>query len=220
MLISVGLLGLVASLDPLRPGVFVMVLRTKRARVNAIGFLIGWAVATAALFSAGFFAFDGGSSGRPDSGQKNWLSVVELLLGVVLLALAVRRWGRRHDTAAHHETPKRVLRALERLTPRRSSLLGVLVQPRTLTVAAAVVVARDRSGFADALAGLVIFALLSTGALLGLFTYFIRRPDGADSWLASVGERIERAGPTLFTIACAFGGAYLLVEGIRGLIAS
>ena len=79
------------------------------------------------------------------------------------------------------------------------------------------VVARDRSGYADAFAGFAIFALLSTGALLGLFTYFVRRPDGADNWLASIGERIERAGPMLFTAGCAFGGAYLLVDGIRRL---
>src|SRR6188472_4109598 len=123
MLISVALLGLLASLDPLRPAVFVMVLRTTRARINAIGFLIGWSLALAGLFSAGFFVFDGGSS-RPTSGQKTWLSIAELVLGVVLVLLAGRRWRRRNDTSPHHGTPARVVREIERLTPRRSSFLG------------------------------------------------------------------------------------------------
>ena len=165
MLISVGLLGLLASLDPIRPVVFVLVLRTERARLNAIGFLVGWAVALAVLFAAGFFAFDAGASGRPSSAQKTWLSLVEIVVAVFLLALALRRW-RSDDNLVHRNTPDVIVRQLDRLTPRRSSLLGVLIQPRTLTIAAALVVARDRTSFADATAGLAVFGVLSTGAYL------------------------------------------------------
>jgi hypothetical protein len=216
VLISVGLLGLLSSLDPLRPMVFVLLLRTNRGRLNAIGFFAGWAIALAALFTLAFVVFNSGDAGRPSHPQKTWLSAIELALGALLLALALRRWRRRADTATHRGAPAPVQRQLERLTPRRSSFLGVLIQPRTLTIAAAVVVARERSGFADAAAGLGVFALLSTGALLGLFTYFVRRPDEADSWLAEVSARIEAAGPMLFTIACVIGGGYLLVQGATG----
>ena len=202
----------------MRPVVFVLVLRTDQGRLNAIGFFVGWALALASLFSLAFVAFDGGVSGRPSPPEKTWLSVLELVLAVVLLALALHRWQRRHDNRAHRSTPAPVLRQLERLTPRRSGLLGVLIQPRTLTIAAAVVVARDRSGFGNAAAGFCVFALLSTGALVGLFTYFLRRPDRADSWLAGVTDRIEQSGPMLFTIACALGCAYLLFRGTYGLI--
>ena len=86
-----------------------------------------------------------------------------------------------------------------------------------MTIAAAI--ACDRAGLADAAAGLVIFALLSTGALLGLFTYVVRRPDRADSWLTEVTSRIEQSGPMLLTLACALGSVFLLADGIRGLIA-
>jgi hypothetical protein len=64
MLISVAALGLLASLDPLRPAVFVMVLRPEQARVNAISFLIGWSLALAALFSIGFAASHADGSDR------------------------------------------------------------------------------------------------------------------------------------------------------------
>ena len=63
------------------------------------------------------------------------------------------------------------------------------------------------------------FALLSTGALLGLFTYVVRRPDRADSWLTKVTSRIEQSGPMLLSLACALGSVFLLADGIRGLIA-
>ena len=54
VLISVILLGILASLDPLRPVVFVLVLRTRR--INALAFLVGWAVALSLLFVVVFVA--------------------------------------------------------------------------------------------------------------------------------------------------------------------
>jgi hypothetical protein len=219
VLITVGLLGLLASLDPLRPAVFVMVLRTDRGRINAIGFLVGWAFALAVLFTAGFVAFNAGAADRPSSVERNWLSILELVLAVVLLVVALRRGTRRKSIGTGSHTPAPIQRQLERLTPRRSSFLGVLIQPRSMTIAAAVIVARDRSGFASAAAALGVFALFSTGALLGLFTYFVRRPDHANRSLASLTERIERLGPTVVTVVCALAGCYLLVDAIRGLIA-
>ena len=95
----------------------------------------------------------------------------------------------------------------------------MLIQPRAFTIAAAIVVRRDRSGLGSVAAGLAVFAVCSTGAILGLFTYFIRRGERANIGLASLGERIEQAGPLLFTIACALGGGYLLLDGALGLVA-
>ena len=219
MLIAVGLLGLLASLDPVRPAVFVMVLRTDRARINAIGFLVGWALALALLFTAGFVAFNAGAADRPSSTERTWLSILELILALILLGMTLRRLKRRKNLGTGSHTPASIIHQLERLTPGRSGILGVLIQPRSLTIAAAVIVARDRSGFAGVVAGLGVFAFFSTGALLGLFTYFVRSPDRAKRGLASVTDRIERLGPTLVTLVCALAGSYLLVDAIRGLIA-
>ena len=64
----------------------------------------------------------------------------------------------------------------------------------------------------------VLFAtMLLFVALIGLFTFFVRRPDRADSWLADVAERIEAAGPMIFTLACGFGGLYLRLCGLLRL---
>jgi hypothetical protein len=145
------------------------------------------------------------------------LSVLEVVLAVSLLALALRQWRRRNAKTAPPSLQPRIVRQLDHLTPRRASLLGVLIQPRTLTIAAAVVVARERSSLVGAVAGLGVFGLLSTGALLGLFTYFVRRPDGASRKLADIAEWIEQAAAQLLTIVLAIGGVYLLIDGMRGL---
>ena len=45
LLITIGLLGLLASVSPSTIVVFILLLATARARVNAAAFLIGWSVA-------------------------------------------------------------------------------------------------------------------------------------------------------------------------------
>ena len=88
-----------------------------------------------------------------------------------------------------------------------------------MTIAAAIVVTCDRAGLADAAAALVIFCAPLDGCTPQSFTYVVRRPDRADSWLTEVTSRIEQSGPMLLTLACALGSVFLLADGIRGLIA-
>ena len=79
MLISVIVLGVVASLDPLRPVVFVLVLRTQL--VNAIAFLAGWTLALSLLFVIVFVTFAGDISTGSGQGHRTAASVAELASG-------------------------------------------------------------------------------------------------------------------------------------------
>jgi hypothetical protein len=195
-----------------------MVLRTEGARLNGIAFLVGWALSLSVLFTLGFIAVGAGLSGHPTSTQQTWALAAQLVLAALLLLLAARRWRHRDEATAPHTTPQAIRRRLDQLNPRKAGFLGVLIQPRTLTIAAALIVARERSGIISALVGLGVFALLSTGALLAIFTYFVRRPDNAQSNLAVITSRLEQAGPTILTVVFALAGAYLLVNALIGLI--
>jgi hypothetical protein len=177
MLITLVLLGFLASLDPLRPVVFVLVLRTKR--INALAFLVGWAAALSLLFVVVFVLFGGDVSGGPGADRRTGISVAELLIGLLLAVIAARRWQRRAEIETKSLAPESVLRRLDQLGPRQAGLMGVLIQPRTLTIAAALVVARDRSGVLSLLIGFAVFAVASTAALLAILVYDIRRPESA-----------------------------------------
>jgi hypothetical protein len=217
VLISVALLGLLAALDPIRPVVFVLVLRTERALVNAVALLIGWALSLTVLFLVGFLISDAGDSSGPSARHPTRASVLELVVAVILLVLAARQWHHR-DEAAHLATPQAVLRRLDGLNPRSAGLVGMLLQPRTLTIAAAIVIARDYSTFVNLVIGFGVFALLSTAGLLGILAYNLRYPDNARIRLSSLVDRLERSGPAIFTGLMALGGTYLLIDAIRGLV--
>jgi hypothetical protein len=111
-----------------------------------------------------------------------------------------------------------VLRRLDHLDVRRSAALGVLIQPRALTVAAAVIVARDRSGVLSWMFGFAGFALASTAALLGILIYVLRRPERASIWLNDVMSALERQAPMVFTVLCAAAGGYLVLDGLVHLL--
>ncbi len=216
LLISVIVLGVLAALNPLRPVVFVLVLRT--GRVNAIAFLAGWALALSVLFGLVVVVVGGDATGVSSAGQRIWASAGELALGAILLVVAVRRWPRGQDTTALDVAPAAVTRRLDRLDLKGAGVMGVLIQPRTLTVAAALVVARDRSGFPELVIGFALFAIVSTSALLGLLGYATRYPLTAAQRMATLQSRLEQEGTRLIAILCALAGTYLVVDGLRGLL--
>ncbi len=220
VIITVAILGLLAALDPIRPVVFVLVLRTEGALVNAVALLIGWAVSLTVLFLIGFAISDAGDAASPRSRHPTRASVLELVLGVILLLVAARQWRKRNDEDVHLATPQAILRRLDGLTPRRAGIVGMLLQPRSLTIAAALVIARDHSSFASSVIGFGVFALLSTAGLLGILAYKVRNPDEARIRLTSLVTRLEQSGPLLFTGLMAFGGVYLLIDAIRSLVGS
>jgi hypothetical protein len=210
------LLGALASVDPVRPAVFVLVLSTRRR--NAVAFLVGWAAALSLLFALAYVAFGGYGTGSPSSTQSTWASALELLVGISLFGVAVHAWSRRQGATARPIAPEAVTRRLDQLDLPQAGLVGVLIQPRSLTIAAALVAARDHSGIVSLVIGFVVFAAVSTIALLGILVYDVRHGEAAQAKLAAIVERLERAGPLLITIGSAVGGAYLVWDALRNLI--
>lgn len=217
VLITVGVLGLLAALNPLRPVVFLLVLGTDRAHDNGVYFLLGWATALTVVFTAVFVAFDSGAGGRASSDQRTWLSAAEILVGVALLVVSARKWRQRHDLTGR-SVPTTVMRRLAGLNPRQAGMLGIAIQPRALTLAAAVVVARDRTNVISGVGGLGVFALLSTAALIALFVYYLRRPDVASGQFGILAIRIENASPTILPVLCGLAAMYLLFDATHSLI--
>ena len=98
LILPVVFLGLTASLSPATIVVFVLVLGTIRARVNAAAFLFGWGLSLTLVF-AGSYALAASGVSETDGGRVS-VPVLEILLGAVLLVLALRMW-RRRGSAPH-----------------------------------------------------------------------------------------------------------------------
>ena len=54
LVITIALLGLLASVSPSTIVVFILLLATARARVNAVAFLIGWSISLTIVFAVSY----------------------------------------------------------------------------------------------------------------------------------------------------------------------
>ena len=198
----------------MRPVVFVLVLRTQL--VNAIAFLAGWTLALSVLFVIVFVWFAGGISTVPPPARTT-ASVARSRWGG-----AARGRGRPVASPPRRERsggyPPAVLQRLDHLDVRRAAVIGVLIQPAALTVAAAVVIARDRSGVLSLLVGFALFAVVSTAALVGILAYDLWRPESARAPVDRCSLTLERQGPSIFTVLCGAGGGYFVLDGLRDLL--
>jgi threonine/homoserine/homoserine lactone efflux protein len=208
------------SLSPIPIIAVVLMLATPRGGANGPSFVLGWVVGLAAagtlvlLVSGGAGASDGG-------GPATWVSVVKLVLGLALVALAVRQWrGRpRGDDVA--ELPA-WMRTIDTFTPVKSVGLGLLLSaanPKNLliTVAAAAAIAQTGTTAGGEAVALAVFVLLGTvgpGLPLGIYLALGTRSravlEGLRTWLAAHNAAI-------MAVLLVVIGAKLVGDGIAGL---
>jgi threonine/homoserine/homoserine lactone efflux protein len=208
------------SLSPIPIIAVVLMLATPRGGANGPSFLLGWVVGLAAagtvvlLVSGGAGASDGGA-------PATWVSVVKLVLGVALVALAVRQWRGRPRGDAAPELPA-WMRTIDTFTPVKSAGLGVLLSaanPKNLliTVGAAAAIAQtgtSTGGQAVALAVFVILGTIGPGLPLGIYLALGARSrtvlEGLRTWMAAHNTAI-------MAVLLVVIGLKLVGDGIAGL---
>jgi hypothetical protein len=214
-------LGLMASLSPATIVVFVLILGTAKARVNAVGFLFGWGLSLTIVFGASYALAASGAGRRGDG--RTVVAILEILLGVGLLVASARLW-RRETTVSPPEGStsagwgtERLMSHMDGLTPVGAAVVGVLKQPWAITTAAALVVVHsETTGLLVAIA-FALFTIASTATVLLMFVYYARYPGDAQERLAALRDRAMEAGPAVGAVAGMLVGAFLVVDGLLGL---
>jgi hypothetical protein len=216
--IVLALLGLLASMSPSTIVVFILLLATARARVNAAAFLIGWSVSLIIVFAVSYAV--GGVRATQHGSGSTVVEVIEIMLGAALAVAAARQWRRRDRPRTSSRVAQKFTARLKQLNPWEAATVGVLEQPWTLTAAAAVVLVRHHSAALVVVFAFLAFALLSTATIGLIFLYFARRPGQAEAHLADLRDRLVRAGPTIFAIVSAAVGVFLIIDGVIGIVGS
>ena len=207
-------LGLTANLEPGTLVVFIMLLDTERPRRNALGFLAGWFVSLAVVFTLSYSVLHGR---EPVSGSTEELLVQlgEIAVGVLLAWVAVHEWRRRHGDADARRP--RSSRWLAHIGPRTAFFTAMWEQPWTVTMAAAMVVVRAHLGAPEAVAAFVVFAAASSTIVGTVWFVFRRDPARAQQLLRTVEARVRTRGPTIIAIVSAVVGIAFVADGVWGL---
>ena len=219
LILPIVFLGLMASLSPATIVVFVLVLGTARARVNAIGFLFGWGLSLTLVF-AGSYALADSDASQTDEGRTS-VAVLQILLGLALLVVAARLWRRGETTPRATSTSSwgadRIMGHMQGLTPVGAAVVGVLKQPWAITIAAALVVVHHHTTGLLLIIAFVLFTVASTATVGLMFLYYARYPGEAQTQLALLQERVVAAGPAVGALAGMLVGGFLMIDGLVGL---
>ncbi len=213
-------LGIGVALSPLPVIAVVLMLATPRARTNGPAFVLGWIVGLALVGTIVLLLSSG--AGASEAGKPaTWVSVLELVLGALLLLVCVRQFRGRPKRGETAELPK-WMQAIDAFRPLKALAMGLLlsgVNPKNLllTVAAAAAIAQTGVDGADQAIALAVFIATGTlGVGLPVAIFFVlgdrsRKPlDGLKDWMGA-------NNAVIMAVVVLLIGVKLIGDGISGL---
>lgn len=217
LILPILFLGLMASLSPATIVVFVLVLGTARARVNALGFLVGWGFSLTVVFAASYAVAASGAADR--GGGRTSVAVLEILLGAALLVFGIRMWRRGPTVPSGSPSwgTQRLMGRMDSLTPFGAAVVGVLKQPWAITTAAALVVVHQNDRLLVVAIAFALFTIASTATVGAMYLYYARYPGEAQSQLMALRDRVVAAGPVVGAVASMLVGGFLVIDAVLGL---
>lgn len=155
----------VVAISPMPIVAVVLMLVTPRGRTNGVVFLLGWLVGIGLVGTIALLVADGidaTEGGEPAT----WVSWLELVLGVLLLAGAINQWRSRPRGDEEAPTPRWML-ALDRFRPAKAAGVGIFlaaVNPKNLllTVAGATAIAATGIPSGEEAVVLLIFVVIAS----------------------------------------------------------
>jgi threonine/homoserine/homoserine lactone efflux protein len=211
------------AVSPIPLVAVILMLFTPRAKANGTAFLVGWVVGLGVLATV-VYLIVGAAGASTDTTASDSTSTVKVVLGVLLLIAALRKWRNRPAPGTEPELPK-WMTGVDHFTPGKAVGLGVLlgaVNPKnlalTLGAAAGLAQLPGETG-SEALVGIVAFVVIASSTTAACVAYRVfggersrAHLDDARAWLITHNDAVMMV---LFLVF----GVVLLADGTGRLSA-
>lgn len=197
----------------------ILMLLTPRAGSTATAFLAGWILGIAVGYVV-FVAIGSAIDLSSNSDGNAVTATIRLVLGVLLLALAVKQWRTRPAPGEEPSMPA-WLAAIDKVTPGKALALGVglsAINPKNLLmiVGAAVAVSQLDVGVgAKTVTGVVFTILAASTVAVPVVGYFTMR-ERATSWLQGLKVWLTANNAAVMAVLLLVIGVSLIGKGIGG----
>lgn len=208
------------AISPLPIIAIILILTTPKARTNGLAFLGGWVLGLAVVAVAVLIITDAAETATSNDTSRI-VSVIKIVLGLLLLFLAWRKFQKRPRPGEETPMPQ-WMAALDRFTPARSVAVGALLagpKPKNLILnaAAAAGIAQSGIGGLQQAAVLILLILIgSIGIIVPVAVYFTMGDKAAqvlDEWRTWLATNNATVMMVLFLVF----GVTLVGKGIAGL---
>jgi threonine/homoserine/homoserine lactone efflux protein len=198
----------------------VVMLATPNGRVNGPAFLGGWVAGIVTLGGVVLVVASGASTSKHGR-QATWATVVEVVLGVLLMVVGVRQWRRRPRGDRDQELPA-WMKTIDQFTAARSAAMGAAlsaVNPKNLllVVSAAAAIAQTGASALDQAVALAVFSAISTIGVGAPVAIYFLVGDRATVSLNKVHGWMARQSALIVAIVCLGVGVTLLLEAFSAL---
>jgi Sap, sulfolipid-1-addressing protein len=208
------------AVSPLPIIAVVLMLVTPKGKVNGAAFVIGWIISIAVI--GGVLIAVGVGSGTSDSGgPSTGVSVLELVLGGLLVLMAAKQWRGRPASGEDPPMPK-WMGALDGFTPVKALAAGILLSglnPKNLLLiiaGATAVAGAGASGSEEAIS----WALFTVIATIGVATPVViafAMGDRSKDLLDRIKVWLAHNNGVIMAVLLLVIGVKLLGDGIAGL---
>ena len=218
LILSVLGLGLAVAVCSPVSVVTVIVLMTMPAGMKrAVAFVVGWVLAIVIIGAVAVFVLHGQDFSSHKTTPSRTASVLEIVLGCVVVIASVRAFRRRSKRPGSVETPKWVAR-LDRTNWLLAVLVGSFMLTYSLTVAAAIEILKAHVSTADALVAFIVFALASITTISAPIVLALVAPERSAERLAAWRRWLLGNSRTIGLVALIVVGALLIGRGIHDLV--
>lgn len=208
------------SLSPIPIVGVVLMLSTPRAASNGPAFLLGWVVGLALV--SWLIVFVVGSAGSDDGEPAAWVGLVQLALGVAVVALAAKQFAGRPRGDEPPPLPS-WMAAVDTFTAAKAAGLGFAlsaVNPKNLllVLGAAATIAQSGLSDADELVAIGVFVVLATiGPTIPVAIYALGG-DRATDVLANLKTWLARNNAVIMAVVLLLIGMKLVGQAIGALL--
>ena len=218
----VALYGLIAAASPLAFAATVVVLRSRRARLNGVifaaAFVLAGLVVVLAVLAVGSAAAPG------PGGSKTVAAALELALGVLLVAAGLRI--RRGGAPAKAEGPGRTQAVLDRLagiSPKTAVPAGALLGiggPKRLTIGivAATTISAGALSTRDSVFSAVLYVLIASVLVWAPVTFYVLAGQRTRAWLTEAEDWLLENQRLFGVVSLLVFGALLVADALTRLL--
>ncbi|WP_260684371.1 GAP family protein [Rhodococcus sp. KBS0724] len=197
--------------------VVVLMLVTAGARRSVAAFILGWVVGIGTVVALTIAFVD---TAVPETETTRWASIVRIVLGLVLFALAFRQWRSRPRDGEEPTQPK-WMTSVGSLSPLKSLGIALLsaANPKNaaLAVAGGAAIAAGTYVVAEQAIAAVVFTIVASIAVAAPVVVNLVFGERAASMLDSAKSWMAANNAVMMTVILALLGAMVLGEGVSGL---
>jgi threonine/homoserine/homoserine lactone efflux protein len=208
------------ALSPIPVIAVVLMLTSRKAKVNGPVFVLGWLIGLG-IVGAIVLSLAGAGGASKSGSPATWVSWVKIALGVLLLLVALRQFRGRPHGDEQPQMPK-WMATIDKTSPPAAFGLAALLSganPKNLLLAVAGGAAIAQTGIPGGQQAIayLIFALIGTlGVGLPVVIYFVMGAR-SEKLLAGLKDWMTQHNAVIMSVLCLVIAAKLVGDGISGL---